>query len=176
MSISDIIQIISIVCSSILSIVAIIISVLTLWQNNKMIFESNKPNITIFSKVLNFTSPYPYLILKNFGVSGATILNIEYDKTLKNYLNREPFENMKNVFISPNQSLVYSLNHENFDYSKVFHFKITYKYLNKTYTEECQVSFNQFLDIAYVKNHLHNSSDDIKELSEIFQEMVIQDI
>lgn len=51
-SASDIIEIISIICSSILSIVAIIISVLTLVQNNKMIFESNKPNITIFSKIL----------------------------------------------------------------------------------------------------------------------------
>lgn len=48
MSCSDVIEIISIICSSILSIVAIVISVLTLVQNNKMIFESNKPNIVIF--------------------------------------------------------------------------------------------------------------------------------
>lgn len=176
MNISDTIEIISIVCSSILSIVAIIVSILTLHQNSKMIFESNKPNITIFSKVFNFTSPYPYLVLKNFGISGATILNIEYDKSLKNYLDREPFKNMKNVFISPNQSFVYSLNHENFNYDNIFNFKITYKYLDKIYIEKCQVSFNQFLDIAYIKNHLHNSSADIKELSDIFQEMIIQDI
>ena len=175
-SASDIIEIVSIICSSILSIVAIIISVLTLVQNNKMIFESNKPNITIFSKILNFTSPYPFLVLKNFGVSGATILSIEYDGNLKNYLEREPFKNMKNVFIAPNQTFVYSLNHENFDYDKIFNFKITYKYLNKTYTEEHQVSFSQYLDIAYIKNHLSKSSSDTKELSDVLQEMIIQNI
>ena len=141
-----------------------------------MIFESNKPNITIFSKVLYFTSPYPYLVLKNFGVSGATVLNIECDKELKNYLEREPFKNMKNVFIAPNQTFVYSLNYENFDYDKIFNFKITYKYLNKTYTEKHQVSFKQYLDIAYTKNHFRDCSNDTKELSNVFQEMIIQDI
>lgn len=176
MSYSDIIEIISIVCSSILSIVAIVISVLTLVQNNKMIFESNKPNITIFSKILNFTSPYPFLVLKNFGVSGATIVNIEYDEDLKNYLEREPFKNMKNVFIAPDQTFVYSLKHEGFDYDKIFNFKLIYKYLNKTYTENFQVCFKQYLDIAYTKNHLGNCSSDAKELSDVLQEMIVQDI
>lgn len=176
MTVSDWIEIFSIICSSILSIVAIVISVLTLVQNNKMIFESNKPNITIFSKVLSFTSPYPFLVLKNFGVSGATILNIEYDGDLKNYLEREPFKNMKNVFIAPNQTFVYSLNHKDFDYEKTFNFKISYKYLDKTYTEEHQVSFNQYLDIAYTKIHFKNSKIDTKELSDVLQEMIIQDI
>jgi hypothetical protein len=173
---SDVIEIISIICSSVLSIVAIVISVLTLIQNSKMIFESNKPNITIFSKILNFTSPYPFLVLKNFGVSGATILNIEYDGDLRNYLEREPFKNMKDVFIAPNQTFVYSLNHENFDYDKVFNFKITYKYINKIYTEKCQVSFKQYLDIAYTKNHFEKCSPDTKELSDVLQEMIVQDI
>lgn len=176
MTISDVLEIISIICSSILSVIAIVVSVLTLIQNNKMIFESNKPNITIFSKILNFTSPYPFLVLKNFGVSGATILKIEYDGDLKNYLEREPFKNMKNVFIAPNQTFVYSLNHKKFDYDKTFNFKITYKYLNKTYTEEHQVSFKQYLDIAYTKNHFSSCSTDAKELSDILQEMVVQDI
>lgn len=176
MSVSDWIEVFSIISSSILSIIAIVVSVLALVQNSKIIFESNKPNITIFSKIINFTSPYPFLVLKNFGVSGATIINIEYDNELKNYLDREPFKNMKNVFIAPNQTFVYSLNHENFDYNKTFSFKITYKYLKKTYIEEHQVSFNQYLDIAYTKNHLSKSSSDTKELSDVLQEMIIQDI
>lgn len=83
---------------------------------------------------------------------------------------------MKNVFIAPNQTFVYSLNHENFNYDKVFNFKITYKYLGKTYTEEHQVTFNQYLDIAYTKIHFKNSKIDTKELSDVLQEMIIQDI
>lgn len=170
MSCSDVIQIISIVCTSLLSIVAIIISILTLIQNNKMIFESSKPSISIFSKVVSFTSPYSFIVLKNFGSSGATILSIEYDDVLNTYLKRKPFEHMKNVFIAPNQSYVYPLEpHKEPD--TIINFKITYKYLGKTYTENCAVNFEQFKDVCYVKVH---SSKDIQELSDILQEMTFQ--
>ena len=172
MSSSDIIEIISIVCSSILSIVAIVISVLTLVQNNKMIFESNKPNIVIFSKVISFTTPYSYLILKNFGNSGATILNIQCDKNLKSFFDRVPFKNIENTFIAPNQSFVYPLL-PNIKLDETISFAINYKYLNKEYSENCIVTFEQYKDITYTKIH---SSKDIKKLSDVLQEMVIQDI
>ncbi len=176
MSISDIIQIISIICTSILSIVAIIISIITLLQNHKIIFESNKPSISIFSKVINFTSTNTYLVLKNFGISGATILNIECDTKISSYFSKIPFANLKNVYIAPNQSFLYPLpntDKENLD--KSFNFKITYKYLNKTYSENCNVAFNIYKDIAYIKTHI-SSSKDFKELSEILQEMTLQNI
>lgn len=55
------------------------------------------------------TSPHIYLVLKNFGTSGATILNIEYDEVLDTYFKRKPFEHMQNIFIAPNQSFMYPL-------------------------------------------------------------------
>lgn len=171
-SVSDKIQIISIICTSALSIIAIIISILTLVQNNKMIFESNKPYLSIFSKVINFSSPYLYLVLKNFGNSGATIIDIKYDNVLLSYLERKPFSNMKNVFIAPNQSFVYPLNFDK-DLDKTINFQIHYKYLNKDYFENCVVNLNHYKDTCFTKIH---SSKDIKELSEVLQEMVIQDI
>lgn len=172
MSVSDKIEIVSIICSSILSIVAIVISVVTLVQNNKMIFESNKPNIVIFSKVISFTTPYSYLILKNFGNSGATILNIQYDKDLKSFFDRVPFKNIENTFIAPNQAFVYPLLPD-FKLDDTIKFTINYKYLNKEYSEDCAVTFEHYKDIAYTKVH---SSKDIKELSDVLQEMIIQDI
>lgn len=172
MSISDKIEIVSIICSSILSIVAIIISTITLLQNNKMIFESNKPNIVIFSKVISFTTPYSYLILKNFGNSGATILNIQYNKNLKSFFDRVPFKNIENTFIAPNQSFVYPLL-PSIELDETINFTINYKYLNKEYSENCTVTFEHYKDIAYTKVH---SSKDLKELSDVLQEMTIQDI
>ena len=172
MSCSDIIQIISIISSSILSIIAIVISVLTLVQNHKIIFESNKPNIVIFSKVISFSSPYTYLILKNFGNSGATLLNVESNKDLKSFFDRVPFKNLKNTFIAPNQSFIYPLLPD-VELNKTISFTINYKYLNKKYSENCTVTFEHYKDIAYTKVH---SSKDIKELSDVLQEMVIQDI
>ena len=137
-----------------------------------MIFESNKPHISIFSKIISFNSPHIFLILKNFGSSGGTILNIEYDKELDSYFDKQPFKNMKNVFIAPSQSFVYPLDYKkNVDNS--IHFKITYKYLSKTYIENHIVNFSQYHDIASVKFH---SSRDLSELSEVLQESVIQDI
>ncbi len=172
MSCSDIIQIISIICSSILSIIAIVISVLTLVQNHKIIFESNKPNIVIFSKVISFSGPYTYLILKNFGNSGATLLNVESNKDLKSFFDRVPFKNLKNTFIAPNQSFIYPLLPD-VELGKTISFTINYKYLNKEYSENCTVTFEHYKDIAYTKVH---SSKDIKELSDVLQEMIIQDI
>lgn len=172
MTVSDVIQIISIICSSVLSIVAIVISVLTLVQNNKMIFESNKPNIVIFSKVISFTSPYSYLILKNFGNSGATILNIKCNKDLKSFFDRVPFKNLENTFIAPNKSFVYPLL-PNVKLDETISFTINYKYLNKAYSENYVVTFEHYKDIAYTKVH---SSKDIKELSDVLQEMIIQNV
>lgn len=171
-SISDRIQIISIICTSILSIIAIVISVLTLIQNNKMIFESNKPYLSILAKTINFTSPRLYLVLKNFGTSGATISNIEYDEIFNCFFKKKPFEHMKNVFIAPNQTFLYPLNKSD-NLCKPVNFKITYQYLGKTYIENCCVNFDQFSDICYLKTHCSN---DVKELSEILQEMTIQNI
>ncbi len=174
MSCSDIIEIISIVCSSILSIVAIVISVLTLIQNNKMIFENNKPCLAIFSKIISFNGPHAYLVLKNFGNSGATILNIEYDKSINTYFDKEPFQNMINTYIAPNQSFVYPLK-DDLDLEQIITFKINYSYLNKTYSETHIVKFSQLKDIPSTKFHTSKNSD-IKELSNVLQEMIIQDI
>lgn len=169
---SDKIQTISIICTSILSIIAILISVITLIQNNKMVFESNKPYISIFSKVISFSSPHLYLVLKNFGSSGATILNIDYNAELDTFFERKPFKNMKNVFIAPNQSFVYPLDFDK-NIDSIINFKITYKYLNKTYVDNHCVNFSHYHDICFTKVH---SSKDLRELSEVLQEIVMQDI
>ena len=47
---SDIIEIIGIIASTTVSIVAIVISLITLKQNNKMIEESTRPVISIYSR------------------------------------------------------------------------------------------------------------------------------
>lgn len=174
MSVSDIIQIISIICTSLLSIVAIIISIVTLLQNNKMIFESNKPQITLFSKTIHFTSIHTYLILKNFGNSGATILDISYDDVVDNFFTKKPFQNISNTFIAPNQAFLYPLDFDTKkDLDTILNFKIKYKYLDKEYIEKCSVSLSHYKDICYLKTH---NSKDLSELSEVLQEMTIQSI
>lgn len=169
---SDIIEIVSIICSSILSVVAIVISVLTLKQNNQMVFESNKPNIVIFAKMISFTTPYLCLILKNFGNSAATILSVESNESIINLADREPFKHIHNTFIAPNQSFVYPLDYKK-DSINFIKFKITYNYLNKTYVEEQCVNLEHFNDICSTKSH---SGDTTIEISNVLQESVIQQL
>ena len=70
---SDVIQLIGILASLITSVIAIIISVLTLKQNSKMIDETSRPYVAIYAKTTNFQSPQYYLVINNFGQTGATI-------------------------------------------------------------------------------------------------------
>lgn len=74
---SDVIQLIGILASLITSVIAIIISVLTLKQNSKMIDETSRPYVAIYAKTTNFQSPQYYLVIKNFGQTGATISSIK---------------------------------------------------------------------------------------------------
>ena len=67
MTTSDWIEIFGILASLITSIIAIIISVKTLQQNNKMIEESTRPYIVVCGKVINCQDPTFYLVIKNYG-------------------------------------------------------------------------------------------------------------
>ena len=67
---SDIIEIAGIIASTITSIIAIAISVKTLRQNNKMLEESTRPNIQIYSI---YSDTIVYIMIKNFGQSSCTI-------------------------------------------------------------------------------------------------------
>ena len=73
---SDIIEIAGIIASTITSIIAIAISVKTLRQNNKMLEESTRPNIQIYSI---YSDTIVYIMIKNFGQSSCTIDSISCD-------------------------------------------------------------------------------------------------
>lgn len=164
------IDIASIIVTSLLSTIAIVISVLTLKQNNKIVFESNRPYLAVFTKAVSFASPTICLVLKNFGNSGAKIINIDYDKQLEKLSKRPAFKNMKNVFIAPNQSFVYPLDVKNFN-DDVINIKINYQYLNKTYAETYCINFSHYVDMGFEKQH---STKDLAELSNVLQESVYQ--
>lgn len=82
---SDIIEIAGIIASTITSIIAIAISVKTLRQNNKMLEESTRPNIQIYSiysdtivyimiKIISSFSPPGYLVSVKPKSNGKKII------------------------------------------------------------------------------------------------------
>ena len=76
---SDIIQICGIIASLLTSIIAIVISLVTLLQNSKMIEESSRAVISIYPQNINTGMPMLFLVIKNFGNSPAIIHKFDYD-------------------------------------------------------------------------------------------------
>lgn len=102
---SDIIQIISIIASTITSIVSIFIAIKSLKQTNKSIIDSNKSDIAIYSDYIQVSSErMNYLIIKNFGKSSAIIDSIDFSNNDFYANTKEPFYNLSNCSIAPNQT------------------------------------------------------------------------
>ena len=79
MDISEIVNIILSILSFALAVTSIIIVVITLKQNNKMLEESSRPVMSIFTQTLTFGSPEIYLVVKNYGHSSAFIESLIAD-------------------------------------------------------------------------------------------------
>ena len=133
---SDWIQFFGIVTSLITSIVAILISIFTLKQNSKMIEESTRPVISIYSK---YSDGILYYIIKNFGASTAhidkVITNFDIPKTDCNMVDGNPFKSLSNSTLAPMDSKIcplisHSLKNRKFNFEIYYH-SSTNKYHEK---------------------------------------------
>ena len=83
MSISDIINIILCILSFVLAAISVITVVITLKQNSKMIENSTRPYITIYGKKTECGILKYFLVIKNFGSSGAVITDFHSEIKLE---------------------------------------------------------------------------------------------
>lgn len=172
-STSDIIQLFGILISLITGIIAIVISIKTLNQNNQMIEESTRPYITIYTGTTYFQDTAYFIILKNFGQSGAYITNFSCNRSFEEYTcigNSIPFRHINNTHIAPGQSFRYRI-----DSTKLLEdrdplvFFIEYKTQEKSYSESIVINIEADLDVVLSRA---NSKD--KELRTI--SFALQDI
>lgn len=148
----EIAYIILAVCSFLLAAISIIIVVLTLRQNNKMIESSTRPYISVYGSAVNFESPVYYLVVKNFGQTGALIINFEcnYDLVKLSYNPKlRPFEHLKKTFIAPGQSFVCGINIKapGSDDIESIVFDIEYSSGKKTYFESVALNFDSHAEL-----------------------------
>lgn len=123
------------VVQGIASIVAIAISVATLKQTNKIQQDATKPYIVAFlekHKISN--SDVIFLVIKNFGQTGATIKSVKTNPRLTNPALKTiniPIDNMCNQFIAPGQSFTSGISiSPSIAKLKEDFFKIEIKYLD----------------------------------------------
>lgn len=134
LEVSDQIQIISTIATIIISLVSVWIAVSTLKQTNKITEEANRPYVVIFLEVIQVTSTFTYyLVVKNFGNTGAIIDSISYNPDFNNKYGLKPFADFENHFIAPRQSITTACDFEK-PYTPI-DFTISYHVGKKSYTD-----------------------------------------
>lgn len=162
MQTSDIIEIISIIANLITSIIAIVISILTLKQASKAVIESSRADIVFYVDTL--TGDQQFLTIKNFGKSVGRILSLkiapelDYSKSTQMHNDSNPvLPDYANILLAPNQCIKSWFP---FSYYPDKHFDvyIKYKTLGKTY------EYNYPIDLSYIEaiDYLYKNPLDIK--------------
>ncbi len=164
MRISDWINVCLCILSFALATISVITVVITLKQNKKMIQNSTRPYIVAMAQITNFQNPTFYLVIKNFGASGATIKEMNSSIELKEVTYREeftPFHNIEGLFLAPGQTITSSLDTKEFKEKGIREFTIHLKYTDgiNTYEENYPINYK-----AYIENVCTRASTDGKEL------------
>lgn len=144
MSISDWINVVLCVLSSLLAAISIVTVVITLRQNHKMIENATRPYIAISYETTCVApeSPKRYIVVKNYGQSAAEIKDVSCTG-LQNRAFLTQFNRLKNSSLAPMQRRIYYLE-DSIDSSKngAVTFSYTYCGNGKQYVESTVVQVN----------------------------------
>ena len=169
---ADIIQILGIVASFLTSFVAIIISLVTLRQNSKMLEESSRAVISVYSQSINTGTPMLFLVVKNFGNSTATIRKFDYNFDFTDcYCFRSERDYLKDLVgstLAPKQSRICLI-----DYKKIstpVTFTLEYQSGRKTYREAFTINLKAGVDLPTPKTATKDK--ELKTISYSLQEML----
>ncbi|MDO4647754.1 MAG: hypothetical protein Q4B26_03815, partial [Eubacteriales bacterium] len=113
MSVTNVVQIIGILVSLLTSVVAIVISIVTVKQNSKMIEASTKASIGIYGAEINPGSPMFLFVIRNFGNSSACFTRFDYDFDFSNCygntLTTDYLKSLSKCVLAPGQSKICNL-------------------------------------------------------------------
>ncbi len=155
-TLSDVIQLIGICVSSLISLVAVILSLITIRQNAKSIEDSTRPYIVIYNDLVNgANTPIQFLIIRNFGQTAATIKKLEITPQIPVQYSDELFGHFKNQTIAPGQS--YSTAFKLKDPSITLTASVTYTCGKKTYSESYSISQKAISDNVHAKVKVEDS-------------------
>ena len=149
--------------SAIAAMAAVIISVLTLKQNNKMLYEANKPVIEMYIYVVDIKLAHKYLVIKNFGKTPARITSIRFNKTLDRRNEYKRLSSLTGATIAPNQSFSTAFD---LGYSEKVTATVSYTsdFLKHEETREYVLNFSQFESLTYTQLSSPNMSEESKAI------------
>ena len=169
---SDKINIALCILSFVLAAISVITVIITLRQNSKMIENSTRPYITIYGKKVNFGILKYYLIVKNFGSSGATITNFTSETDLSKYAdlyNPAVFKHIIGTHLAPQQSIQCTLDINKLNKNNIETLSFQIEYVSsKKYKESVTVNYIAETENAIIRSHL-TPQEEIKTVSEALQ-------
>lgn len=140
-TVSDWIQIAGIIASLITGLAAIVISVRTLKQNNKMIEESTRPIVTMYSK--HFGSRL-YIVTKNVGASPCVIDSIESDMNIPNngtqMFSGKRYDQIRHTSLPPQGTIICTLFTPGLE-QEIFNFTVNYHSATHTYKDAFSINY-----------------------------------
>lgn len=175
MRLSDWINLCLAILSLLLSIISVVTVVITLRQNKKMIESTSRPYVVIYGEITNFSNLMFYIVMKNYGKSGAKIKKLSCDVDLSRYSYSPsivPFGHIENTMLAPNQNIICNLDflQLNRDNVETLNFIIEYEFCGKTYTESFPVNYAVFRKNLVTKASTPNK--ELKTISYAIQELV----
>lgn len=169
-----IVNVILCVLSFILAVISVITVVITLRQNHKMIDNSTRPYVTVYSSVTNCDGIRYYLCVKNFGQSGAVITEFNCNCDLSQYSyhdGKTPFEHLSNTFIAPGQSFLCNIDHlKFFKNPPTLTFTVKYKADSKKYMDTFIINPEADSDLIHTRSCSKNQ--ELASISYTLQELV----
>lgn len=179
MEISDWIALVSATASFFISVVAIWQSRKSIKLTERSIREANRPYIAIYTEDLSLTGTIlNYVIVKNFGNTGAYIKQITCTPKVTTKLVDEsgnPFNELKNVFIAPNQSFTIGMfvqGHDDELRSDNRTYTVEYYLGNEKWTETFVINENVPLSFKYLKVGVKQSDTTASILLKASQEFL----
>lgn len=134
-----------------LAVISVVTVVITLRQNHKMISNSTRPYVTASAQVTNFQNAKFYVLIKNYGTSGAIIRKISTDIDIKKYLYSEttPFDFSKDLFLAPGQSICVEVDSIKMNEDGIHLFEFTIEYNDVNHSKKRSVQYSEHYPINY---------------------------
>ena len=139
--------------------VSIGIAIATLVQNHNIVKNNSRAHILFYIDYHPQTNRY-FLVIKNFGNDVGKLIKIEITPRLdwskcKFKQDLKPLTDVTDVLLAPQQKISSWFDFDEYP-DKVFKVKLSYRTLNKTYTEEYQI------DLSFINNKdwIHNYAFD----------------
>lgn len=143
-------------------------------------YEQNRGNVILYLEKYRYND-FHYIIIKNFGNSAAMLKKIQidppitWDKTIQSIPSEHDVENLRDIFLAPNQSIQTEFDFKTYEDTR-FHVTLIYNTLNKEIVQKYDIDLDFSRKVLYRKTKskdevkaLDNLTHSIEELSERFR-------